>query len=99
MTFAGIICLAIPLSIYLLWISVYEMGLSQPEQVVIFKSYFPNFLHGRWNITYLGIVFSILAIIFSLKCLKTKNRVWKIINSIVLSISSLLLFLNLFSMM
>jgi hypothetical protein len=99
LTSVGVFCLAIPLYIYTLWISIFDLGDTQAERVTIFKSYFPNFLQGRWDTTYIGIIFSILAIIFSLKGLKLPNKIWKIMNIIILIMSSLLLFLNIFSMM
>ncbi|SFB26790.1 hypothetical protein [Algoriphagus aquimarinus] len=92
-------CLLIPLSIYALWIYVIDMGSTQAENVTIFKSYFPDFLHGRWDTTLLSIVFCIASITLSNISLKLPQILWRILNYTVLTISSLLLLLNIFSMM
>jgi hypothetical protein len=99
LTILSLICLLIPSSIYALWIYVFNLGTIQAERVAIFKNYFPDFLNGRWSTTLLSIFFLIVAIIFSSNNLKLMNKKWKILNIIILVISSLLLFLNLFSMM
>ena len=98
-TLLSLICLLIPLSIMALWIYVFDLGTTQAERVAIFKDYFPDFLNGRWSTTILSITFCIIAIIFSSNNLKLSKKFWKILNVIILVISSLLLFLNLFSMM
>ena len=99
LTLLSLICLLIPFSIYTLWIYVFDLGTTQAERVAVFKSYFPGFLNGRWSTTLLSIFFLIIAIIFSSNNSKLTNKSWKILNIIILVISSLLLFLNLFSMM
>ena len=99
LTFVSLIFLSIPLFIYGLWIQAFNLGTCQSERVTIFNSYFPDFLHGRWDITYLNIVFCILAIILSSFCLKLPQKLWKVLNIIILIFSCLLLLLNLFSLM
>lgn len=99
LTLASLICLLIPFSIYGLWIYVLDLGTTQAERVAIFKGYFPDFLNGRWDTTFLGIVFCVSSIILSSISLKMSGKSWKRLNYIALIISSLLLFLNLFSMM
>jgi hypothetical protein len=99
LTLLSLICLLIPLSIYALWIYVNDLGTTQAERVSVFKTYFPDFLNSRWSTTLLSIFFLIVAIIFSSNNLKLTEKKWKILNVIILVISSLLLFLNLFSMM
>lgn len=97
-TLVSLICLSVPISIYGLWIYVFDLGTSQAERVAIFNDYFPDFLHGRWDITYVGIAFSTAAIAFSSIGLRL-SKMWKVLNIIILIFSSLLLLLNLFSMM
>lgn len=95
----NLICLMIPFSIYILWIYVYNLGTTQAERVSVFKDYFPDFLDGRWSTTIISIIFSISAVILSSINLKHLKGIWKLINIIILIFSSLLFFLNLFSMM
>lgn len=99
LTFLGLICLSIPLSIQVLWIYVFNLGNNQAERVEIFHSYFPDFLLGRFDITYLSIACCISTIIFSSISLKLSGGFWKSLNIIILIFSVLLLLLNLFSMM
>ena len=99
LTLVSLICMLIPFSIFALWIYVFDLGTTQVERVAIFKDYFPDFLNGRWSTTFLGIAFCIIAIIFSSISLKLSGKLWKGLNIIILVISSLLLLLNLFSMM
>jgi 1-acyl-sn-glycerol-3-phosphate acyltransferase len=75
------------------------MGTTQAESVEIFNGYFPDFLQGRWDTTYISLAFCVLAIILSIFGLKISVRSWQNINISILVIGSLLLLLNLFSMM
>lgn len=98
-TLLGLICFLIPLSIYSLWIYVFDLGRTQAERASIFKDYFPDVLNGRWSTTLLSIAFCSVAIIFGGMSMKLSGKPWKILNSIILILSGLLLLLNLFSMM
>jgi hypothetical protein len=96
---AGLFCFSIPLSIFLLWGHAFNLGKDQAERVAIFNSFFPHFLRGRFDITYLSIVFCILTIILVSINMTISARIWKIINIIVLVFSILMLLMNLFSLM
>ncbi|REG82544.1 hypothetical protein C8N25_12175 [Algoriphagus antarcticus] len=98
-TLVSLVSLSIPLSIYVLWICIFDLGATQAERVAIFQSYFPDFLHGRWGTTLLSMFFCIVSIILSNMSLKLPQKIWRILNYTVLVISSLLLGLNVFSMM
>jgi hypothetical protein len=98
LTFAGLVCISIPVSIQGLWIYAAHSGTNQVESAAIFHSYFPDFLHGRYAINYLNIAFCILAIVISTINLKSSGRIWKA-NMIILVFSILMLLLNLFQMM
>ena len=98
-TLISLICFIIPFSIYSLWIYVYNLETTQVERVSVFKDYFPDFLDGRWSITIISIIFSLSAVILSSINLKHLTRFWKLLNTLILIFSSILLFLNLFSMM
>jgi len=98
LTFLGLVCISIPISIQGLWIYAANSGTNQVERVATFHSYFPDFLHGRYAINYLSIAFCILAIIISTINLKSSGKIWKA-NMIILVFSILLLLLNLFQMM
>ena len=99
LTFVGLFCLFIPFSILELWIHSFNLGTTQSERVEIFHKYFPEFLHGRFDTTFLSIAFCVLAILLCSFSLSLPGKFWKVLNIIVLVFSVLLLFLNLFSMM
>ena len=99
LTFTGLFCLSIPLSLCGLWIHAFNLGDNQPARVAIFNTYLPDFLHGRFDTTFLSIAFCVLAIILSSISLTLSGKLWKILNIIILVLSILLLLLNLFSMM
>ena len=95
LTLVSLICLLIPYSILGLWIYVSDLGTTQTERVAIFKDYFPDFLNPGWGVALLSIVFCIIAIIFSSISFKLSGKFWKVLNIIILILSSLLLLLNL----
>jgi len=98
-TFIGLICMLIPLSIYGLWINAFNMGTSQVERVSVFNGYLPDYLQGSGDVTYLSMIFCVLAIILSSICLKILGKPLRVLNIIILIFASLLLLLNLFSIM
>ena len=69
-TLVSLICLLIPLTIYGLWIYAFNLGTTQVERVTIFKDYFPDFLNGRWDTTFISIAFCVVAILLSTNNLK-----------------------------
>lgn len=95
----GFLCFAIPSYIYLLWIQAFSLGTDQTERVSVFKSYFPEFLNGRWDITVLSILFCTTAAVTSGIAVINSSTLWKLFNSLILLLSGLLLFLNVFSIM
>lgn len=98
-TLISLICSLIPLTIYGLWVYAFKLGSTQAERVTIFKDYFPDFLNGRWDTTFISIAFCVVAILLSTLNLKKLKNFWRTLNILIVVISSLLLFLNLFSMM
>ena len=99
LTIVALLASLVPVIITVLWTKAFNLGGSQEERVAIFKSYFPEFLQGRWDTTYLSIVFCIIAIAVAVKTMKSSFGLWRALNIIILTISGALLFLNLFSMM
>jgi len=99
LTLTSLICLVIPFSIYSLWIYVYNSVTTQAERVSIFKDYFPDFLDGSWSTTIISVIFCSSAVILSSFNLKHLKGIWSLTNIVILILSSLLLFLNLLSMM
>ncbi len=98
-TMLALLASSVPVTIFVLWIKAANLGSTQAERVAIFYTYLPEFLRGRWNSTYLSIVFCVLAIILSAKGKKSRSRWWRALNILILTVSGGLLALNLFSMM
>ena len=97
-TFLGLVCVSIPISIQGLWIYSANSYINQADRVATFNSFFPIFLHGRYTLNYLSIVFCIFAITISTINLKSLRTKWKV-NMIILVLGGLFLLLNLFQMM
>jgi hypothetical protein len=98
LTFFGLVCVSIPISIQGLWIYSTSSYNNQADRVATFNSYFPILLHGRYTLNYFSIAFCIFAITISIINLKSSNTIWKV-NMITLVLGGLLLLLNLFQMM
>lgn len=99
LTFLGLLCLSIPLSLQGLWIYAFNQAANQADRVAIFNSYLPEFQLGRYTPTFLGAAFCLLAIILSSVSLKLSGKLWKSFNIVTLVVSSLLLLLHLFQLM
>lgn len=99
LTISGTIIFLVPLSQYILWIIAANQGGSQTESVSIFLSFFPDFIQNTNTITLYEIAFCCLAILATSFSRKIQGRWWNILNLFVLVMSSILLFLNIFSLM
>ena len=99
LTFTGLFCTAVTISIFSLWGYAFNSGNNQADRVAIFTSYFPSFLRGVNDITCLSIVFCITAITLSGIGLTISIKIWKWLNIFILVLSILMLLMNLFSLM
>lgn len=98
LTLLSFVCFSIPFTIYGIWIFSFNLGTTQAEKASIFKAHFPDFLDGRWTLTILSVIFSLTAIVISSSSIRQLKKTWKSVNFLIIIISSILLFLNLFSM-
>jgi uncharacterized membrane protein len=99
LTFLGLLCFSIPISIFGLWLYVSNLANNQFDRVTILRSYFPYFLRGRYDTAYISLAFCLLAIILSSISLKLTGYLWKTLNIFILVFGCLLMLLNLFQMM
>ncbi len=95
----GIICFMIPASIYGFWIHAVNQADIHEERVRIFRSYFPEFLQGRFDTTYVSIIFLAAAIWLFTRVIGKSEGNLKYITIAFLVFSGFLLFLNVFSLM
>ncbi len=88
-------------SIILFGLWIYESSRHEDflEGVSAYKNHFAPFFQGRWDLTYIQILFSVIALIALSNGLKTKNQVVRIFNIIFLIPCCGILGLALFSLM
>jgi hypothetical protein len=98
-TILSFISLSIPVGIFMLRIFAASRFNNHTERVSLFKSYFPEALHGRWDTTIISLICSLIAIVLSSFCLVKHKNLWNVFNHIVFIGACLLFALNLFSMM
>ncbi|MEJ2003881.1 MAG: hypothetical protein P8X57_02730 [Cyclobacteriaceae bacterium] len=95
----GFLFFIIPAAIYGLWINAVNKVEQHEQRVELFRSYFPEFLQGRFHITYLSIIFLVVAVwMFAIVIGKSEGNL-KYTAIILQVLSGLLLFLNVFSLM
>lgn len=99
LTFFGLIILSIPITIQGLWINAFYSADTHQKRVEIYHSYLPEFLQDPHTTSYLSLVSCLIVIILSGVNLSYSDKLWKLSNLIILIVSSLLLFLNLFQLM
>lgn len=89
----GFLSALIPAVIFSLWIYVFNQESNPIDRTEAFKHFFPDALHGRWDITYLAIACCIMAIILSGWIKPYCIKVWRGIHIFIIIISSILLVL------
>ena len=99
LTVLAFISVAFPVYFMGLWVRAFKLGSNQQERVEIFWNHFPDFLHGRFRITFLSIFLCALAIVLAAKGLKEKGKFWQGLNIIILAGGVMLLLWNVFQMM
>jgi hypothetical protein len=97
---AGLVCMLIPLSILALYFYTLNSGYSNEEAQRVFYSFFPAFLQGKYSAFYLGFLASIPGIAFSGVGLSLRGeRLWKILNAVVLALSIVLFHMFLWTLL
>jgi hypothetical protein len=93
--------LFIPIIILGLWIYVFESNpnASQSEKVKVYQSYFPVFMRDNFTVSIIVLMSSLIAIVFASTSLKKANDTVKATGIIVIIVASLIVLLQLFSMM
>jgi hypothetical protein len=101
MSIVGLLFLLIPIFILMLWISTFSANpsASQEEKVKIFSSYFPTFLRSTSSISLIVLASAVGALVFTVAGRKSANRIFKVVGIIVIIVASLVLLLQLFSML
>lgn len=97
---AGLVCMLIPLSIMSLYFYLSHQDYPREEMHTIYTSYFPAFLQGKYSTSYLGVLASIPGIVFSSMGLTLRGeRLWKVLNAVVLALSIVLFHMFLWTLL
>ncbi len=100
-TLLSILFLIVPIIILGLWIYVFENNpnAAQTDKVKIYHAYLPGFLHTNFNLSLVVLISSVIAIVFAAKSMTQTSSILKAINIITIIVGSLIMLLQLFSMM
>ncbi len=89
----------IPCIFWGLWTYCFNSQKNQADRVAMYNSYFPDFLNGRYTISLICILFSLIGIILSSIYWNKKTFLLKCFSIIVLVAAGIMLLLNMFSLM
>jgi hypothetical protein len=99
LTLFSLLCLSVPVYLFIIWISIFDKADTQVERVEIYNSYLPNFMGNTTISTLLSILFSAAAAVLAVFSLKTSNRVLSAVNILLLIVAGLVFILNVWSML
>ncbi len=99
LSIVGALCLIIPIYFLCLWLHASNVAGNYPKNVELYNSYLPEALRGRCTTSFIGLVFSVLAIVLNGFQFSRKNRSFKLFSLFVIIIAAILAFMNLWSMM
>jgi hypothetical protein len=101
LSIAGLILLLVPISIWALWIGIFSSNpsASQPDKLKLFLSYFPTFLRRSSSVGLIVLASTAGSILLTALGRKSATRIVKIVGICVIIVASLVLLLQLFSML
>jgi hypothetical protein len=97
----SVLFLMVPVIVLGLWIYVFENnpGVSQLEKVKIYQSCFPAFMQSNFSLSLIVLVSSLIAIVFAATSIRKTFMSRKIIGITIIIAASIIVLLQLFSMM
>ena len=101
LSIVGLVLLLAPILIWTLWIGTFSSNpsASQAEKVEIYLSYFPTFLRGGSSISLIVVALAVSSILFTILGRKKANTIFKVVGIFVIIAGSLVLLLQLFTML
>jgi hypothetical protein len=93
------IIILIPILMWALWNYCFNAQSNQADRVKMYHSYFPELLHGRYTISLVCLLLSVLGIILSSIHYHRRTSLLKFVNTVVLTAGILMTLLFLFSLM
>ena len=97
----GLITFFLPVAIWIRWIYIFQSNdtLAQEEKVEMFLSFFPSFMRTTGSISMFVLITAAAAIVCSAIGRKKADETFKVLNVFVIVLSSIIVLLQLFSMM
>lgn len=99
LTGISFLSILIPVFLWVLWDHCFTSQSNQADRVKMYNSYFPEFLHGRYTLSLISLLSSILGIILTTVYFHRRTSSLKVMNVIALAVAILMTMLSLFSLM
>ena len=101
LTLISVLFFLVPVAIWGLWLYVYEnnTALSPLEKSKLFESFFPSSIQSNTHLSLIVIISGILSIVFASIKLNSTTATLKAVNTVTIILVSLILLLQLFSLM
>jgi hypothetical protein len=98
-TLIGFMFILFPLLIWGLWIYSYNAQANQADRQKMYLEYFPEFLRGRYTISFISILLCVLAIFFCSIAWTHKSSMFKFLSVIIMIVGGLTFLLTLFTLL
>jgi hypothetical protein len=99
LTGISFVAILIPILLWVLWNYCFMSQNTQADSVKMYNSFFPEFLNGRYTISFISAGLCVLGIILSLIHFNKRKALLMSINIFILVIGILMMLLTLFSLM
>jgi hypothetical protein len=97
--FFAAILVSLPVYLFVLWIEANTYTNGYPANQQLYEQWLPGFLKGRYASSFYGFLFASAALLLSIFCTRTANKYLRAIAILLIIISGLMAFANLWSMM
>ena len=99
LTGISFILILIPILLFVLWNYCFNSQSNQADRVKMYNSYFPEFLNGRYTMTLISLLASLLGVILASIYFNRGTSLLKFTNVLVIVAGTLMMILSLFSLM
>lgn len=99
LTGVAFVSILIPILFWALWIYCCNEQTDHMERVKMYNSYFPEFMTGRYTISFISLLLSLLGLILSITAHSKANSSLKPLNLSLIIVGGIMMMLTLFSLM
>ncbi len=99
LTGLSFILILIPILLFALWNYCFNAHSNHEDRVRMYEGYFPEFLNGRYTLSFISLLLCSLGLVFSAMYWNNKHRVMKAFNIVFFIAGGLMMLLYLFSLM